>query len=226
MEYVLLSPTKIVKPKGGPFQAAMEVKRDDIYILHEHGIEIKKPINTFYKSVPKGQFQAEIPQIAPVTKDVAETFLKFQSIIAHCITNAEGVNNQLRDLLLGIKELKYCKEEIMQKDFMTLRGIFSDFFHSYNSIKRELNFDTKAKRDSLTKFMHQFITDRNIYTHGVLRILRPEDLFVIDYIEEKKQLVRCKVTIEILESFLLISDLIRSLLNQVGNFYRNSKVAD
>jgi hypothetical protein len=224
MQYTLLSPHKIAKPrKDGPFQGAFEVRIQHIYAFQEHGLEIKKPIETFYKSKPKGQYQAEIPEVLPVTKEVAETYLKFQSIISHCITNGESINNQLRDLLLSIKELKQSSEEIMEMDFMRLRGVFSDFLHGYTAIKKEPNFNTKDHRKGLTKFMHQFITDRNIYTHGVLLIQRPEDIFVIDYIEEKKSKVRCEVTLEILESYLKISDLIRSLLLEVSSFYDNDK---
>lgn len=224
MQYILLSPIKIAKPKKeGPFQGAFEVKRQHVYAFQEHGLEIKKPIDTFYKSIPKGQYQAVIPKILPLTNEVAETYLKFQSIIAHCITNGESINNQLRDLLLSIKELKHSNEEIMKMDFMALRGVFSDLLHSYTAIKNEPNFNTKEQRKGLTKMMHQFITDRNIYTHGVLLIQMPEEIFVIDYVEEKKAKERCKVTIDILESFLKISDLLRNLLQQVDTFYRNPK---
>ena len=71
--------------------------------------------------------------------------------------------------------------------------------------------------------MNQFITDRNVYTHGVLRIQRPDDMFVIDYIEGKKEKARVGVTLEILDSFLQIADLIRSLLIQIESFYQNAK---
>jgi hypothetical protein len=224
MEYTLLSPIKIPKPKKeGPFQGAFEVRIQHMYTFQEHGIEIKKPIETFFKSIPKGQYQAEIPEVLPVTKEISETYLKFQSIITHCITNGEAINNQLRELLLNINELKQTKEEIMRLDFMALRGVFSDFLHSFTAIKREPNFNTKEQRKGLTTMMHKFITDRNIYTHGTLLIQRPEEIFVIDYIEEKKDKVRCEITLNVLESFLKISALLRDLLLQVGTCYRDSK---
>ena len=223
MQYTLLSPIKLAKPKkDGPFQGAFEANFQAVYTLEEHGLEIKKPIDTFYKSIPKGQYQAEIKAM-PLTKEVAETYFKFQSIIMHCITNGEAINNQLRDLLLNIKELKHNNEDILKMDFMALRGVFSDFFHRYTAIKNEPSFSTKEQRDVLTKVMHRFITDRNIYTHGVLRLQRPEEIFVIDYIEEKKAKVRCEINLDILESFLKISDLLRNILIEVGTFYRNPK---
>ncbi len=226
MNYILLSPVKVpikaVRPKGAPFQAAFEANAQDVYILQEHGLEVKKPINTFYKSIPMGQYQAHFPNIMPLTKEVAERYLKFQSILGHCITNSEAINNQLRDLLLSIKELKHSKEEIMKMDFMNLRDVFSDFLKSYTAIQSEPNF-RKDQIKALTKIMNQFITDRNIYTHGVLRIQRPDNIFVIDYIEGKKEKARVEVTLEILDSFLQIADLMRSLLNQIVSFYQNAK---
>lgn len=223
MEYTLISPTKIIRRKDGPFQGAFEIAIPYQYPILEHAIEIKKPINTFYKSTPKGTHQAEIKGVKPLTKDIAETYLKFQSIIGHCITNGEDINNQLRDLLLSIKELSFSNEEILKKDFMALRDVFSDFLDRYTEIHSELNFNSKEQRKGMTKLMFAFISDRNIYTHGVLRIQRPEELFVIDYIENKKEKARVEVTIQVLESFLQISDLLKSLLNEIGIFYRKIK---
>lgn len=223
MEYTLISPTKITRRKEGPFQGAFEIAIQYQYPLLEHGIEIKKPINTFYKSTPKGSHQAEIKGVTPLTKDVAETYLKFQSIIGHCITNGEDINNQLREFLLAIEELNSTKEDILKMDFMTLRDVFSNFLDNYPDIHTESNFNSKNQMKGMTKLMFSFITDRNIYTHGVLRIQRPEDVFVIDYIENKKEKARVEVTLQVLESFLQISDLLKSLLNEIGSFYRKTK---
>jgi len=158
-----------------------------------------------------------------LTKEVAETYLKFQSIIGHCITNGEDINNQLRDLLLCTKELNRASEDILKMDFMGLRDVFRDFLNRYTDIHSESNFNSKQQRKALTKIMFSFITDRNIYTHGVLRIQRPEEVFVIDYIENKKEKARVEVTLRVLESFLQISDLIKNLLNEIATFYRNTK---
>jgi hypothetical protein len=224
MQYTLLSPTKITRRKDGPFQSAFEISIQYQYPLIEHGIEIKKPINTFYKSTPIGKYQAEIKGgVTPLTKEVAETYLEFQSIIGHCITNGEDINNQLRELLLGIKELNHSEEEILKMDFMVLRDVFRDFLDKYTDIHNESNFNSKDQRKGMTKLMFSFITDRNIYTHGVLHIQRPEEVFVIDYIENKKEKARVEVTLQVLESFLQISDLLKNLLNEIGAFYRKTK---
>jgi hypothetical protein len=224
MQYNLLSPVKLPKPKKeGPFQGAFEVKLQSVYSFQENGIQIQKPINTFYKSIPQGQYQAIVPNVLPLSNELAETYIKFQSIITHCITNGETINNQLRDFLLTIKEVEHSKEDILKMDFMALRGVFSDFLHGFTAIKREPNYDTKEKRQNLTRMMHRFITDRNIYTHGVLSIQRPEEIFVIDYIEEKKSKERCKITLPILESFLQASIVIRNTLLEIGEFYRKHK---
>jgi hypothetical protein len=223
MEFILLSPVKLSKPKkDGSFQGAFEVRIPHIHTFIEHGVEIKKPIEILYQSTPKGQYQAEIANVQSVSAEVAEMYLKFQSIIAHCITNAEAINNQLRDLLLSIDTLQAKKEEIIRMDFMGLRGVFSNFLHGFAAIKREPNFDIKVKRDNLTKTMYRFILDRNVYTHGTLLLQRPEEIFVIAYIEEKKTKESCKVTLEILQSFLNASTFIASRLAEVRKFYSNS----
>jgi hypothetical protein len=68
MEYTLISPTKIIRRKEGPFQAAFEVAIQYQYPILEHDIEIKKPINTFYKSTPKRSHQAGINCIKPLSR--------------------------------------------------------------------------------------------------------------------------------------------------------------
>jgi hypothetical protein len=222
MEYTLLSPTKVPpRKKDGPFQGAFEIDIPYHYNLVEHDIEIKKSINTFYKSTPQSSHQAQIKTL-PLTNDVAERYLKFQSIIGHCVINGEGINNQLRELLLSI-HVPYTKEEILQMDFMRLRDVFSSFLKRYTEIHNELNFNSEKQRSSMTKLMFTFITDRNIYTHGLLRIQRPEETFVIDYIENKKVKVRVEVTLQVLESFLQISSLLKSLLNEIGAFCRKAE---
>ena len=220
-QYTLLSPIKVIKLKSGPFQAAFEITKQEIYTIQEHGIQIKKPINTFFKSTPISKYQAAIPNITPLSKEVAEAYLNFQSIISHCIINGESINTQLRDLLILFKELNYKKEEILKMDFMKLRDVFSEFIDKHHSLHNEPNLNTKKQRKDLTKLMFQFITDRNIYTHGTLRIQRPKEAFVIDYIENKKDKIRVNVTLEILDSYLSISELLRQFLSQTSHFYRN-----
>ena len=87
MEYTLLRPIKVSsRKKDGPFKGAFEIDIPYHHKIVEHGIEIRKPINTFYKSTPQGSHQAQIKTL-PLTNEVAETYLKFQSIIGHCIIN-------------------------------------------------------------------------------------------------------------------------------------------
>lgn len=220
MVYTLISPTKVTRRKDGPFQGAFEITIQYTYTIVEHGIQIIKPINAFYKSTPKGSYQAEIKNVTPLSEDLAETYLKFQSIIGHCITNGEDINNQLRDLILYIKEINRTNEEILKMDFMALRDLFSEFLDNCKFIHDESNFNSKNQRKVITRLMFAFITDRNIYTHGVLRIRRPEEIFVIDYIANKKEKARVEVNIQTLESFLTISNLLKSLLNEIGAFCR------
>src|SRR5688572_16124598 len=131
MEFALISPTKITRRKDGPFQGAFEIALQYQFSIIEHGIEIKKPINTFHKSSPKGTHRAVVKLNIQLPNEVAETYLKFQSLIGHCITNGEDINNQLRDLLLPIVELNRPKEDILKMDFMALRDLLSEFLDDF-----------------------------------------------------------------------------------------------
>ena len=107
---------------------------------------------------------------------------------------------------------------------MELKNAFSSYLDRYTEIHKELNFNSQKQRNGMTQLMSRFIIDRNIYTHGVLRIQRPKELFVIDYIENRKVKVRAEITLQILESFLQISHLLKGLLNEIGAFYRKKNL--
>jgi hypothetical protein len=155
---------------NGPFQAAFEIAKIESYDLTENGIVFQKTIEAFYNSTPLTPYQAKIPNVGPITVEIIERYHEFQELINHCINNAESINSNLRDFLLTIKGRKETKEEIMPMDFMSLRGIFSDFIHSYTEIKRVENFNSKPKRKKIATDFFNYISNRNIYTHGILKL--------------------------------------------------------
>jgi hypothetical protein len=222
----LLSPKIIHPKKGGPFQASFEITKMENYILTENGIEITKSIETVYNSIPVNRFKATIPAVVPMTDDIIESYHAFQSLINHANNLAETLNNRLRDFLLTIKELTLSQEELMRMDFMTLRGIFSDFFHSYRQIKQQENFSDKEKRKNITSTFYKYIEDRNIYTHGTLKLRRPDEVFVIQFIFQRKHKLYAEVNADILKSNLAVGKWLIMLVSEISNFYNRVQTLD
>jgi len=189
----------------------------------ENDIEVQKSLEVVYNSTPINRFQAKIPGVIPITDEIIADYHNFQSIINHCNNNAEVLNNRLRDFLLTIKERKQTKEELMAMDFMGLRGIFSNFLNSYTAITKEENFNTKDKRKAITQTFFNYISDRNIYTHGALKLRRPDETFVIQFIANKKIKLYAELRADILKSNLAVSIWLMKILAEINTFYHNIK---
>ncbi|MFI5159062.1 MAG: hypothetical protein ACHQF4_09365 [Sphingobacteriales bacterium] len=218
----LQSPKRVIVKKDGPVQASFEITKKLTYTVIENGIEIQKPIEILYKSKPINQYEA-IVEAPEVTAENVDSYHKFQGLINHCNNNAETLNSQLRDFLLTVKELKQSHEEIMAMDFMGLRDVFSDFLKKYSDLKNEKLFDTNAKVKEITSTFHRYISDRNIYTHGGLKLRFPDEIFVIQYIENKRVIVRAELSNEILKSNLDVSNQLMKIITTVNNLYNNVK---
>jgi len=215
----LLRPKIIFPKKGGPFQAAFEITKMENYTVTENDIEVSKTIETVYNSVPVTRFKAAIPAVVPMTDDILATYHSFQSLVNHGNNMAETLNNRLRDFLMSVKEIKPSKEDLMAMDFMTLRGVFSDFLHGYNDIKQEENFNDKEKRKNITSTFHKYIEDRNIYTHGTLKLRRPDETFVIQFILQRKHKLYAEVSVEILKSNLAVGKWLLGIVAEINKFY-------
>jgi len=216
----LQSPKSIVVKKDGPFQVALEVTKKLNYMIRESGVAIKKPMEVLYQSKAINKFQAVVK--APiVTSTNIEFYHKFQGLINHCNNNAETLNNQLRDFLLTVKELKQTQEEIMAIDFMGLRNIFSDFLKKYSEIKKIDELNTTEKIKNVTSTFYRYIQDRNIYIHGVLKLRFPKEKFVIQYVENKKIKVYAELSVEILKSNLDVSNQLMKIITEVNNLYND-----
>jgi hypothetical protein len=219
----LISPKRIIKKKGGPFQAAFEIEKSVDYIITEDDVTFTKSILTVYNSIPVTPFQARIPDIVPIDDGIFAKYHKFQGLINHCINNAEKLNTQLRDLLISIPSIKPPKEELIAMEFMALRNVFSDFFNSYKPLKEQNIYNTKVKRHNITATLYQYITDRNIYTHGILKLRCPDKVFVIQYLEKRTEKVYAELTTEMLQSFLNVSQQLRKTLIDINTFLQANR---
>lgn len=218
----LLSPKPVAIKKGGPFQASFEITKNLNYTIVENGVEIQKPIITLYRSKPINRLKAVVK--APlVTEGNINSYHNFQSLLNHCNNNAEALNNQLRDFVMTLKDLKQTKEELMAMDFMGLRNLFSDFLKGYSEIHKEERFNTTGKIKDITSTFFRYITDRNIYTHGVLKLRFPDRIFVMQYIENKKTKIYAELSLEILKSNLETSKELMSILGKINAHYNKLK---
>jgi len=197
-----------------PFQAAFSMKEPVTYTFVENDIEVSKEIVKLFESVPKGKFQAEIIRNkGHLTTENIQDYHNFQGLINHCANNAESVNRQLRDFILVISRPE-DQQLIMDKTFKELKGIFSNFFHTCPAVREQEKYNTTKKRKVFTKTLEDYISDRNIYTHGCLLLRDADRVFILEIIEEKRT-IQVEVSIIILQSFLEITELLRVFLSEV-----------
>ncbi len=218
----LLSPKSIIIKRGGPFQASFEIAKKQSYTIIENGVAITKFIETVYKSKPINKHQAKV-DVPPLSEETIQIYHTFQNLINYCNNNAEALNNQLREFILTIKNLNHTKENILAKDFMGLRDILSDFLKKNEIVKTHDLFNTTEKIKAITSVFHRYISDRNIYTHGVLKFRFPDKQFVMQYIENKRAVVYAVLSTEILQSNLNVSNELRNILTELNTVYNNVK---
>jgi len=212
----LLSPKPIDKlRKSGPFQGAIEAAHTTSYTFSENGLLVTKPIEVFYKSTPVNQYQATIPVFAPISEQSIEAYHFFQNSLNYCNNNAEMLNIQLRNVLISTRTREEAKAELYKLYFIGLRDLFSKYLNEDKLIHQEEAFNTKKKKKKITSTFHQYITDRNIYTHGKLKLLMPDEKFYIDYVLEKREPSRVEISKEIIQSFLDTSVSLKEVLSLV-----------
>jgi hypothetical protein len=223
----LINLKKIDPPrKTGLFQAAFEAAATTSYTFMEKDISVTKTMEVFYKSTPVGQYRASIPNFATVTDQSIEAYHFFQNNINYCNNNAEMLNIQLRDLLLLIKTTEEAKTEIYGLDFMNLRNKFSKYLNEDKSIRELDKLNTNKKRKEATTTFYQYIIDRNIYTHGKLKLLLPDEKFYIDYVLEKREPARVEINKEMIQSFLDISIELKIILNDIHLFVQKQRMLE
>ena len=222
----LLSPKRIeISKNNSPFQGAFEASRNTTYDFVENGISVTKPIEVFYKSIAINSHQATVPLFNPISEKSIESYHFFQNGMNYCINNAEFLNIQLRELLLSTKTTDEWKASLYKLDFMGQRDVFSKYINEDRKIRELETFNTSAKRKLITSTFHQYIIDRNIYTHGKLKLLMPDEKFYIDFVLEKRAPARVEITKEIVQSFLEISKELKKVLQVIQVFIQNDRIS-
>jgi len=142
---------------------------------------------------------------APTAANIKD-FLRLQRLMNTCVNHAEYIKSQLHLVVEYL--LRHTFKAIGDKqsfdgidNFMHLKGVF---------IKKagELSA-TKALIKGRPHGLNQFILDRNIYTHGMLKMREDNKEFVIQYLDKRKGLSRdgfhqahAIVNEEIIDSYL------------------------
>lgn len=153
-----------------------------------------------------------------ITNEEVENFHLFQQIMQNCITSAEAIFRKLRNVLTSIYTVKREEVDFVDHDFMRLRDILSDLLKSEKNNERLTALFSNSNKKKFTKSFFNYITDRNIYTHGQLSI----------DVENKRFLVHSKVNgkesyyvvdREILQSHLNYYSFLSDQLNKISSCY-------
>lgn len=144
-----------------------------------------------------------------------------QEAINNCKELAERILGSLRAFLCNYYGKQDRIKELMQMEFMELRNELSDNIivkdHSVQKIER---LKSKVERKFFTRTFFNFITDRNVYTHGHLHVRWPEKEFIIQYIENKKDYVYCEINKEFIQSYINCYKYLKLTLEELSKYTR------
>ena len=162
------------------------------------------------------------PEI-PTKPPLVISYFGLLTQINHCVNNAEKVNDSLRKFLVTLsgKPTNECGE-ILSNDFMQNRDIFSAFIKGFQPLKGIDEYNTTKKIKNVTSALFNFIIDRNIYTHGQLKLLSPENIFLIEFIQKSKY-EYVQITPEILSSYNSIYPKLLGFINTVEQLFWKEK---
>lgn len=173
------------------------------------GLSIGKPTEVSY--------MGEIP---PSEED-RHLYFGTQNHVNNCVNNAETVNLKLKNVLEKLILDPDVKNELVILDFIKRRDLLSDFLKSWSPLKLIQQFDTNKKLKNITKGFHDFITDRNIYTHGALHLLLPEKVILIEHVQ-RSTMTYSLINSEILLSYNNAYRIIFTFLSLIESLYNQS----
>ena len=178
--------------------------------------------NEFRKNV-EGNVVTEIPSIQiarQITSEEASDYYLFQSLLNHCISNAEVINRRLLDVLNSILIKLKKTEDLSTLDFMKLRDKLSEILKNEKKIDIIEELSSNGKVKQFNKNFFRYITDRNIYTHGELSL----DIMNNRYVVHSK--VNGKddyYTVDriIIESHIRYFTYMTNILNEIEVYFKN-----
>jgi hypothetical protein len=171
---------------------------------HEFAISMMKKISMV--SISKTSFKSsnavdiQIFNFDPTEQQLL-TYVKMQNLIKSCADNAEYIKDQLLTIIISLFP-NDDRKELMKLDFMKLKDRFMDYLKKDVLIKTLEQYNSNQKLKPFRQNFNSFVLDRNIYTHGLLCILRPDFNYIIEYIDNfSKNKTYAYITIEMLQSY-------------------------
>lgn len=139
-----------------------------------------------------------------------------QEAVSGCNTLAESLLGSLRNFLIQYYNNQEKTQQLMLMEFMKLRDELSN-----EVIKKDVRVEgaeglkSQVEKKFFTKTFCDFITDRNIYTHGHLHVRWPEKKFIIKYIENKRENAYCEINTDIIQSYYDCYKYLKKTLEQL-----------
>ena len=184
-------------------------------------IEVVRNISIVYFGT---RWRVYAQAIGTPTTETIEKYSEIQNLIGNCIQLAEILNTKLSGICKGfLNKSSDERDEIHTYDFMKLRNTFSDYLKSYVKIREIEEYNSKKKVKEFTRLFYQFILDRNIYTHGIFRMRKPENDFVL-YHKVGDVNTYSLVTKEMLLSFMKVYEVLNKLLDDFIITRQNERI--
>lgn len=189
------------------------------YLINQNGLEIQKTVAILFEHIDINN----PVNLNNLREDDLNKYLRIQNLIQGCNQVGEEVNNQLRDLLLRLKPVlkKELDDIVISSDFMKLRGYFSTLIKKNDPIKKIQQLNISVKRDIITKTLCDFILDRNKYIHGVLIISKPDNKYLLEYIDKNEGKRLCLINEATLISFIQIGQVFKSIFKDISIVNQN-----
>ncbi len=147
-----------------------------------------------------------------------------QSLIKSCVDNAEDIKSALHQLYTRKKnpQSEDERKEVAKIDFMKLRDWYMNDIRSSKIYQEFSKYNSTKKLKHFSTAFYNFIMDRNIYTHGILCIVKPHYDFVIQYTDSESHRQKiATIDLNILQSYNDTYLEIKSVMTEYNIIYQN-----
>ncbi len=218
IRYLLIDSRKI------PVTMGMSHRENDV---HGRPLEIIQ-MNIFYQC-----FEDKIAIKVINPRVLLPSFRSFAKEKGSCITLAESIFTDMKQFLInyykykGLNHLSKLKQEtnFNKIDFMTARNILSEaILQKDDDVKGCSTFSSKTKIKAFTKLSHEFISRRNILTHGKIYYYPETEKFIIEHIDNETSIQKyCYLDNEFLIEFKNAFEIIASGMRELNKFLNDLK---
>ena len=192
----------------------------------DNKLGVKLPVNyslfmVLTEKDADGKFIMPIDGTAIFGKEVVQTLNDIKATVGQCSQIAEilfgrlkSINNKFKQIADLTDVFSTYEERYYKLDFMGHRNLLSDIFKS-NKLPWLTELLKEYDVKSVTKSFHNFIMDRNKYTHGELMYWYPDKQTLLEYENDARQTEHGVVNSDILNSFLTCYKNIDELLSKI-----------